>query len=230
MAAKVPAVSTDEPEVIHHVQKVIRESSDDKAQDALVASLKAKVDALNAELAALRKKPEVQEVALAENKERPEGDRKRESWTERSERMKKEEPEKYAEMQQRREDFKKKMEQRSLDRREFLAEIEVGNMSPEQQANHARLVELTDKIDATMKLMMSGQAENSHDLRHEMFESFGELGDLYTNERQYLLDQTAAAVGYEGDSAALFTEHIQDIIENTTMQHPMGGGRGGRGR
>ncbi len=228
MAARVPEVKAAEPEVIHHVQKVAAVGAD-KAQEALIAALKAKVEALNGELAALRKKPEAEAVELAESQEKPDEERRRESWTERNERMKTEEPEKYAEMQQRREDFKKKMEQRSNDRRSFLAEIDVANMSPEQQANHTRLVELTDKIDAAMKQMMSGEAENSHDLRREMFESFGELGELYTSERQYLLEETAAAVGYKGDAATLFTEHLQDIIENTTMQPPMMGGRGARG-
>jgi predicted phage gp36 major capsid-like protein len=180
------------------------------------------LSALRAEQSQLVNTPE-------EKAERPEGDRKRESWTERNERMKTEEPEKYAEMQARREEFKAKMEQRSIDRKEFLSEVNIANMSTEQQENHARLVELTEKIDATMKLMMSGEADNSRDLRHEMFESFGELGELYTNERQYLLTETAAAVGYEGDEAALFTAHIEDIIENTSMKPPMMGGRGGRG-
>jgi len=228
MAARVSEVKAVEPEVIHHVQKVAAAGAD-KAQEALITALKAKVEALNSELAALRKKPAALAEAAVTGEERPAEERRRESWTERNERMKSEEPEKYAEMQQRREEFKTKMEQRSHDRRSFLAEIDVANMSPEQQANHTRLIELTDKIDAAMKQMMSGEAENSHEVRREMFESFGELGELYTSERQYLLEETAAAVGYKGDAAALFTAHIQDIIENTTMQPPMMGGRGARG-
>ncbi|MDD2600953.1 MAG: hypothetical protein PHO37_17305 [Kiritimatiellae bacterium] len=229
MAAKTPEVKASEPEVIHHVQKVVR-TTPDIAQEELVASLKAKVSELNSELAALRKSSEPQPVAMAELPVQDIESRGRESWNDRMERMKEEEPEQYAEMQQRREDFQKRMEQRSTDRRSFLAEVNVANMTPEQQANHTRLLELTDKIDTTMKQLMSGDGESSRDLRREMFESFGELGELYTNERQYLLEETAAAAGYTGSSAALFSEHIQAIIENTTIQPPMmGGGRGGRG-
>lgn len=230
MAAKAPEVKASEPEVIHHVQKVVT-TTPDIAQDALVASLKAKVGELNAELAALRKKEVAPSAAEAESTAPRVESRGRDSWSERLERMKQEEPEQYAEMQQRRESFQKRMEQRSTDRRSFLAEIDVANMSPEQQANHTRLLELTDKLDTAMKQMMSGDAANSRELRREMFESFGELGELYTNERQYLLEETAAAAGYTGSAAALFSEHIQSIIENTTIQPPMmgGGGRGGRG-
>jgi hypothetical protein len=229
LTSSTPEPAEAEPEVIHHVRKVARESTGDAGQDKLIASLNAKVAALTAELNEHRPVSENPPVTV-EQKKKGGDDRKRESWNDRMERMKTEEPEKYAEMQQRREEFKERMTQRSNDRREFLASIKPDNMNDEQLANHARLVELTDKIDATMKLMMSGEVENTHDLRHEMYESFGEMGDLYASERQYLLEETAAAVGYKGDEAALFTAHISDIIENTTMQHPMmGGGRGGRG-
>ncbi|MFA7172568.1 MAG: hypothetical protein WC340_04000 [Kiritimatiellia bacterium] len=229
MAAKAPEVKVSEPAVIHHVRKVVS-TTPDIAQDALVASLRAKVNELNLELAALRKSSVPQPAAVDESPVQRTESRGRDSWNERMERMKQEEPERYAEMQQRRESFQKRMEQRSTDRRSFLAEVDVANMSPEQQANHTRLLELTDKLDTAMQQMISGEGGNSRELRREMFESFGELGELYNNERQYLLEETAAAAGYTGNSAILFSEHIQDIIENTTIQPPMmGGGRGGRG-
>lgn len=229
ITAKAPEKTVSEPEVIHHVQKVVSPVPD-AAQDALVASLKAKVSALNTELAALRKRAAPQPVAVPESTEPTDAGRGRDNWNERMEKMKLEEPEQYAEMQKRREDFQKRIEQRSTDRRTFLAEIDVGNMSPEQQANHTRLLELTDKLDTAMKQMMSGEGQGSRESRREMFESFGELGELYANERQYLLEETAAAAGYTGNAAALFSEHIQSIIENTTIQPSMmGGGRGGRG-
>ena len=236
MSSKVQVPEEAEPEVIHHVQKVVSDSAAGSEEQAkLIASLNAKVAALTAELEKARMpKREGEEVQV----ERREGDRRdregrdRESWDERMERMKTEEPERYAEMQQRREEFKARMEERKQSKRDFFSSINTATMTPEQRQNHERLVALTERVTEIGEMMMSGKAENRDELRQEMFESFGELHDLNELERVDLLEQTANAAGYEGDDAALFTEHIEAIIENTSMHGfggPPGGRRGGRG-
>jgi len=221
-------VKIEEPEFIHHVQKVARNGvkKPDSINSALIASLKKTLAEKNAEIEALRAVPG---APIVGKKDKKDGERKREGWSERIERMKIEEPEKYAEMQKRRDDFKSRISQRSTEGREFLAAIDISNMNDDQLANHTRLVELTDKLDGMMTQMFSGEGGSSRETRREMFSSFGELGDLYSSEREYLLQETATAVGYQGEDAALFTDHVRDIIEKTTMR-PMMGGRGGRGR
>ncbi|MDA3927296.1 MAG: hypothetical protein PF904_21710 [Kiritimatiellae bacterium] len=229
LSGKAPDVNIEEPEIIHHVQKVARESND-KAQDALIASLRAKIDGLAAELDALRVEKEKLAVMPIEKNDNRGRDRKRESWNDRMERMKKEEPDKYAEMQERREEFKARIEERKLNKEEFLTSIKTDSMSDEQIENHERLMALTDRVNEIMENMMSGETENRHELRKEMFESFGELSELNNNERNYLLKQTATAVGYEGEEAEVFTQYVEEIIQNTTMSMPgpPGGGRRGR--
>jgi len=224
-------VKSEEPEFIHHVQKVARNAvkKSDNINSALIASLKKTLAEKNSEIEALRAGMQMQGEPVVEKKEKNDGERKREGWSERIERMKTEEPEKYAEMQKRRDDFKSRITQRSTEGREFLAAIDISNMNDDQLANHTRLVELTDKLDGMMKQMFSGEGESSRETRREMFSSFGELGELYSSEREYLLQETATAVGYQGEDAALFTDHVRDIIEKTTMR-PMMGGRSGRGR
>lgn len=224
-------VNSEEPDVIHHVQKVARNSTkkSDDMNSALIASLKKTLAEKDSEIKTLRAEIQMStEPVVVEKKERKDGERKHEGWSERIERMKTEEPEKYAEMQQRRDDFKARMTQRSTEGREFLAAIDTANMNEEQLANHTRLVELTDKLDGMMQQMFSGEGGSSHEERREMFSSIGELGDLYASEREYLLQETATAVGYQGEEAALFTEHVSDIIEKTTLRPMMGGRRRGR--
>ena len=226
MASKIADSSEEDPKIIHHVQKVARSTvTDSSEKDELIASLQKKIAGLETELKNLRVVKSQAENAEAE---KPKEERKREGWKERMERMKKEEPEKYAEMQQRREEFKAKMEERKENKRDFLSAVDTTDMSDEQQVNHERLVALTERVNEIMEQMMSGEVENRRELRSEMHESFHELRELNDLERVYLLEQTASAVGYEGDEAALFTEHVESIIENTTMQMPgpPGGGHG----
>jgi hypothetical protein len=159
--------------------------------------------------------------------------RRRQSWDERMERMKTEDPERYAEMQQRREEFRQRMEQRTRDRADFLDAVDKTGMTSDQRANHEKLLETVARVnELTAQMMQSGgrgRGEEGEALRQEMGESMMALGQLYDSERQYLLETTAKAAGYSGGDVSAFTEHIQSIIENTTMMPGMGGQRGGRG-
>jgi hypothetical protein len=235
MSAKVEVPDQAEPEVIHHVQKVASDMPNDSTEkDKLIASLNSRIASLSAELEKTRS-PEIEgeEVRVETregDRERSDRDRRRESWEERIERMKKEEPERYAEMQKRREEFKTRMEERKQSKRTFYNSINTANMNPEQRETHERLVALNERVNEIGELMMSGQVENRRELYEEMHKSVDEMRELNDLERVYLLEQTANAAGYEGDDAALFTEHIESIIENTTMRFPGGRGRGGRGR
>jgi hypothetical protein len=157
---------------------------------------------------------------------------RRQSWEERMERMKAESPERYAEMQQRREEFRQQMEQRARDRADFLDAVDVAGMRPEQRSNHEKLLETVARIDELRAQMMQPEnaaGEDRDALRQEMGETMAALGQLYSAERQYLLEATAKAAGCSGNDVSAFTEHIQTIIENTTMMPGMGRSRGGGG-
>lgn len=237
VSASEPEPLAEEPEVVHHVQKVIR-PVDTSEKDKLIDSLNAKVASLSKELDALRAtNTELVKVQKEEENESPEArdNRRRESFEKRMERMKTEDPERYAEMQKRREEFKTRMEERKQTKREFLASVSTDNMTDDQKVNHERLVALNERVNEIMEQMMSGNVENRQELHDEMHKSFDELRELNELEQDYLLEQTANAAGFEGDDAAVFTETIQSIIENTTVHGPggrggpPGGGRSGRG-
>jgi len=156
------------------------------------------------------------------------GDRsRRQSFTERMEQMRKENPEQYAEMQKRREEFRQRMEQRALDRADFLAAVDVRNMDNAQRENHEKLLATVARMDELMAQM--GQSETRHDpaVRQELGETFSVLNELYGEERRYLLEATAREVGYEGAQATEFADQVQAIIDNTSMMPPPGFGHGG---
>ena len=167
--------------------------------------------------------PPAQETAVSE--ERP----RRQSWKDRMEQLKKDNPAQYAEMQKRREEFRQGMEQREMDRADFLAAVDVKNMTSLQRENHEKLLATVARVNELMAQMGEPGSENSA-VRQEMGATMGLLHDLYGQERSYLLEATAKSIGYEGDEATAFAEQIQTIIDNTTMMGPHIGHGGPRGR
>lgn len=164
----------------------------------------------------------VQDEALRE--ERP----RRQSFTERMEQLKKDNPEQYAEMQKRRDEFRQSMERRAQDRANFISAIETQNMNDEQRENHEKLLETVARVNELMAQVGQPGAERNSDLRYEMGETMRNLGELYGAERRYLFEETARAVGYEGEQASVFADHMQTIIDNTSMMSGFGrhGGHG----
>ncbi len=154
---------------------------------------------------------------------------RRESFSERMARIRQENPDAYAEMQQRRDEFRQQMAQRTYDRDEFLAAIDVKNMNEAQRENHEKLLETSARLTSLMEQMESVEGERRRELWREMAESGMVLDELYREERRYLFDETARSVGYQGNDAEAFTDHMQTIIDNTSIIPSFGRGRGGRG-
>jgi hypothetical protein len=206
----------------------VRDEAAERAAEALrkrVAELEKALAERSAGRVRQSEQPQTEEAREEQRDERG----GRQSWEERMERMRTEDPERYAEMQRRREEFRQSMEQRARDRADFLDAIDVAGMAPEQRANHEKLLETVARVnELTAQMMQSGRrrGEEGDTLRQEMGETMATLGQLYDAERQYLFEATAKAAGYTGSDVQAFTEHIQTIIENTSMM-PGFGRRGG---
>ena len=224
-------VPADEPEP---PEAVLRPAKEVAAPRTVVV----KDDAAEREAAALRRRVAELERALAERvpeppkpQEEAQAERpRRQSFEERMEQMKSENPEQYAEMQKRREEFRQSMEQRVQDRVDFLSAVETKNMNDAQKENHARLVETVARVNELMAQMAQPGAERTPEMRQQMGEAMGSLNELYGQERQYLLEETGRAVGYQGAQATEFATALQTIIDNTTMPSFGHGGRGGGGQ
>ena len=161
--------------------------------------------------------------------ETPREQRPRESYRERMERMKTEEPERYAEMQKRQEEFRNRMRAANEERDNYLSSVDTSRMTAEQKAGHERLLAAL-KMRDSLGDRMRPDSENplTDEERQEFFNSMREIGPLMEQERRYLLEETGRAYGEDGAS---FAEYIQDLMDFTTPwrgPRQRGGGRGPR--
>ncbi len=150
----------------------------------------------------------------------------------RMEQFKKENPERYAEMEKQREEMRQRMERDREDRANFLASVNTRNMSEPQKANHEKLLETLAKVEELRAQRAQANAEPGSaadtEFHQAMRQAMTELGTLYEQERICLLEQAAFSAGYEGNDAAMFVEYIQEVIQSTSMPWGLGGHSGGR--
>ncbi len=207
------------------------------------AALRASVEALRRRVAELEQALAAREAERSRGRAQPaaaEGEPEsprrsgRDSFMQRLEQLKRDNPEQYAEMERRREEMRSRMEQEYKGRADFLASLSTQNMTPAQRENHERLLATLAKIEElrARREQADGEGERTEESREEarqaMRESVMELGALYEQERVYLFEQAAAAAGYQGEGASAFVEYLQQAIQSTSMM-PFGpsGGRGG---
>jgi len=201
---------------------VLKDDSDAAALRKKVAELEKSLADRDAAIAKLSQKPKEGQAQA----ERPQ----RQSFSDRMEQLKKDNPEQYAEMQKRREDFRQTMEQKAQDRADFIAAVDTKNMNDAQKENHAKLLETVAHVNELMAQMSQPGVERTPEMRTEMGEAVGALGDLYSQERRFLLEETGRSVGYQDSQASEFADQMQSIIDNTTMPNfgRRGGGFGGQ--
>lgn len=185
-----------------------------------VLALKAKIAGLEQRLNALQDESEAlpavaEPVPVAQEQQpRPAG-----GFQERMERMKQENPEAYAEMQKRREEFRARMKEAAEKRAEFFASFNQSNMSPEHKANYDRLNELQAEFKAVTEARENGQEIDREALRAKMEEA----REVYAKERQYLLEDLGRTLGSDEND---FAAAVSSIIGNTDPHevfHAVGG-------
>ncbi len=187
--------------------------------EKLLNDREASIARLSADAARPKEEPPVEEP--------PREQRPRESYRERMERMKTEEPERYAEMQKRQEEFRARMRAANEERDNYLASVDTSRMTAEQKANHERLLAAL-KMRDTLGERMRPDAENplTEEERQEFFKSMRDIGPMMEQERRYLLEETGRTYGEDG---AAFAEYIQDLMDYTTPWRGPGRRGGGRG-
>ncbi len=160
-------------------------------------------------------------VEVAET-EQPQDRRPRgpEGWREELERIKREDPERYAEMEKRRNEWVERQKARAEAVVEFYDSFDVAKMTPEHKVNYEKLLAVNDQFKAFQAARDAGEEVDREAVR----QTVREAEEVYRNERQYLLADYASAIGQnKGD----FAETIKTIYDNTDLRSVMGGGRGG---
>jgi len=197
----------------------LKEPGGDATND--VSTLQEQLDARDAELARLR-------AALEEQRNNDRGPRQ--SFQDRMAQLKEDDPERYAEMIQRRTERQQQMRYDQATRLATFMNMDTSGMTEEELASHDRLVQkLADLWEKTGEF----DPENPPDREtmREVFGSLHEIGDLMDQERTVMFRQLGTDVGLSGADAENFVSYVEDIVNATTLRPPRGmrGGWGGGG-
>jgi DNA gyrase/topoisomerase IV subunit A len=158
---------------------------------------------------------------------------RRTSWREREEKLRKEDPERFAEIQQQREAFREQLNQSVQQKTDFLKDLNTAAMTEEEKVGHDELLARIEETWAIVAEMQNGKFPDRA-TRGKLHESMSAIGELYTQERSYVLRQVGADLGYDEQEAAEFSTYMEDIYELTSPRPPRGmrgmmmGGRGNR--
>ena len=156
------------------------------------------------------------------------------------ERIRKEEPERYAQITNSMAQFRRHRLERAQSKIDFLSSIDTSRMSPAMLKVHSDLQDMIEKREAVEE-KMRGFMDMTEEERREAFQEIGEIDgrirELNRAERDNLLAQTAEALGFQGDDAAEIIDTVKSIYEATDSGWGFGGpggpgrrgGRGGRG-
>jgi hypothetical protein len=158
----------------------------------------------------------------------------RESREERMARMKAEDPEGYEEMIQKRKSRQEAMRYGLAERTATFMDLDTSNMTEEELANHDLLVEKMANVWALTEQFQDPEQKPDKETFKELFSEIHEARPLMEQERNVMFKQLGTDLGYEGENAQEFANHVEDIISVTTLKMPKtgggrGGGRGGRG-
>ena len=149
------------------------------------------------------------------------------------ERMKTDDPERYASMTNRMAQFRKRMMQRTENRLETLASIDTTGWSKGQIATHEKYQDLIARREELMDIIRL-DSEATQQEREAAFAELRELGreirQTSARERNLLLDKTFRELGYSGSDATEIRETIKTIYSTTEEWGAPGRhGRGGPG-
>lgn len=212
------------------------ESRPDEAAEKEMRVLRSRIKELEDMLA--KQGVEVEEMK-EESSRRERRDRPRDFRAD-MERLKKEEPERYAQITNSMAQFRRHRLERAQSKIDFLSSIDTSRMSPAMLKVHSDLQDMIEKREAAEE-KMRGFMDMTEEERREAFQEIGEIDgrirELNRAERDNLLVQTAEALGFQGDDAAEIIDTVKSIYEATDSGWGFGGpggpgrrgGRGGRG-
>lgn len=191
------------------------------------------VEALKVEKAALEKAlSEAQAAGEAAAKAAVEPP-KRLSMRERMEELKKQDPERYRLMEERRAQFQQALQEARAKRDDFLGSVDLALFTPEERLVHEQFTAALAKqaeLEGRMRALVESGEMPTEALRTEMHETQHTLRDLREAERSALLGAVATSMGLSESDSADFAQLMTEIYDATSNGMRMRSGRGGEGR
>ncbi len=196
----------------------VRDGSDALA----LAKALSEVEALKAENAKLRQAAEkpAEVVAQAPDGEQPPP---RMNWEERMKALKEADPERYAEIQARRQQFHQMMVEVRTKRANFLDSIDTSLLTPEGLENHTRFTEALARqaeLDDQIHAAMDAGERPSDELRLAMRDTWQVLNETRSSERVALLDAIGSSMGLVGQDVEDFRKLVDEVYEATGSGGP----------
>ena len=207
-------IPAEEPKVEAKAKKPVA----DKGDEATVKALRHRITELERLLAEKEDKSEIaisNAVAEAAKVRPPEPPRQH--WRERMEEMKKNDPERYAQMTNRFAQWRMDRAAQARDKIDFLSSIDTSRMSAGAKKTHNALQDLiARREDLEQQLHQEDLSDEERGkLMGELHSTHHELMRLNGEERKNLFDETAKGLGFTGADAKEFTATIQEVIEAT---------------
>lgn len=198
----------------------------DGGEAASVRALRARVRDLERQLAELSAADSnAVEQAVAEQ---PRG---HEDFHERMERMKTEDPARYAEITNNMARWRQQRSERQMAKLDFLSSIDTSRMSPQAKAVHEQLQDAIARQEELESQMHdeSLTEEGRRQLWNQMRENGRQLWALNGKERNNLIETTARNLGFKGQEVREISTTMREIIEATDSGFGgPGGHHGGR--
>ena len=190
----------------------------DKGEGASVKALRHRIAELERMLAEKDGKSEIAiSNAVAEaTKARP-PQRPRQSWRERMEERKKNDPKHYTEMTNNIANWRRSRAELARSKMDFLSSVDVSRMGADAKKTHGELLELIARRQELEEQMHREDLtdEERGKLRHDLWTSQEELMRLNDLERGNLFEETARNLGFSGDDAKEISSTIMEVIEAT---------------
>ena len=254
MNFSIPVISLIAGAALGYCARAPREAAEVKSGEgeassgtALIANagedaLRARIAELEAQLAAkgaegAKASDEESSEEIREERVTPEERRARhfKEMREGFEKWRKENPEEFAKMEQRRKEWQTRRRERARSRREFLSSVDTSRMTDDERDAHDQLQTLMqrrEELETKMSAMTPFENEEEFgSLVKQLHEVDHEMRDLNRVERETLLKATAEELGYAGDDAAIIVDTVKEVIEATSEGRggPGGPGPGGPG-
>lgn len=146
----------------------------------------------------------------------------RQSFEESMAQMREENPEGYSEMIQRRSERQQEMRDNLDERNATFMDVDTARMTEAELASHELLVAKMAQLGEITERFQDPETVPDHEAMWEMMGVAREVQPLLEIERSIMLKQLGNDLGYEGKDAEVFANHVEDIIEATSMQIPAG--------
>ncbi|MGN0886510.1 MAG: hypothetical protein ACI4RT_05885 [Candidatus Spyradenecus sp.] len=157
---------------------------------------------------------------------------KRLSMRERMEELKKQDPERYRQMEERRAQFQQALQAARDKRDDFLGSVDLALFTDEQRQTHEQFTAALAKqaeMEEQMRALFESGEMPSEEQREAMREAQWTLRNLREAERAALLSAVATSMGLSEADSADFAQLMTEVYDATSNGIRMRPGRGGEG-